>query len=101
MALYIVQEGGLELQHQSNCDAIAGPGAIVGHVGLCPCNGIVFFQNTAMKATQPTTVLMLDRSDFCRILSEFPSERDVVISGLKGQWRKSVVCKNEECTLDS
>lgn len=84
MALYIVQEGLLEVKHSNNSYvALVGPGEIIGEMAL------VFGQrpewHETITAVKPTTALVLDRSKFALILRHFPKERGKILS--MAEWR--------------
>jgi len=82
MALYIVQEGLLEVKNPANAYCtFVGPGEIVGEMSL------VFGHRgkESMKAVKPTTALILNRDKFALILSNFPKERELIVS--MAEWR--------------
>lgn len=84
MALYIVQDGLLELStSNSSYRALMGPGDIIGEMAL------VFGQkpdwHETLTAVKPTSALVLDRNVFALILSKFPKEREVIIA--MADWR--------------
>ena len=61
-----------------------GPGEIVGEAAL------VFGQRLSgetLKALRPTTAVVLDRSEFAMILSEFPKERDIIMKSAEQRWK--------------
>jgi len=82
-AMYIVQDGLLEVRRgNSSYIAFAGPGEIVGETAL------LYGQRSTcetLKALKPTTAVVLDRSEFALILSEFPNERDLIMQS--AEWR--------------
>mmetsp|Transcript_86252 Transcript_86252/g.142826 ORF Transcript_86252/g.142826 Transcript_86252/m.142826 type:complete len:633 (+) Transcript_86252:15-1913(+) len=86
MALYIVQDGLLEVRSDSSSYvSFVGPGEIVGETAL------LFGQRSpgeTLKALKPTTAVVLDRSEFALILSEFPRERDVILRSAEGRWKQ-------------
>jgi len=92
MALYIVQDGLLEVrQDSSSYVAFLGPGEMVGEKAL------LFGQRTSgetLKALKPTTAVVLDRSEFALILSEFPKERDLIMKSAEWRWKEMGVTPN-------
>lgn len=80
MALYIVQDGLLEVRKEKNESVdLVGPGEIVGEGARCE----------TLKALKPTTAVVLDRSEFASILSEFPEERDIIMKSAEWRWHES------------
>jgi len=86
MALYIVQDGLLEVRKdRSSYVAYVGPGEMVGETAL------LFGQRSSgetLKALKPTTAVVLDRSEFALILSEFPKERDIIMKSAEWRWKE-------------
>ena len=102
MALYIVQDGMLELRNSSNnYIGFVGPGEICGEMAL-----VFGHRGTeVMKAVRPTTVLALDRATFALILGNFPNERDKILGiaekrlfdmgvDLAGSWKGLLTSRN-------
>jgi len=84
MALYIVQEGLLQVNcERSTYQALVGPGEMIGEMAL------VFGERPGwhedIRAVKPTTALVLERSKFALILSNFPKERDMILA--MAEWR--------------
>jgi len=86
MALYIVQDGLLEVRNNdSSYVSFVGPGDLFGETAL------LFGQRPAgvtLKALKPTTAVVLDRSEFALILSEFPQQRDIIMKSAELRWKE-------------
>merc|ERR1712046_1720 len=76
-ALFIVVEGEFELRTKaSTYVSIIGQGEIVGEMSLIFGNR----GGETLKTVKPTTALVLDRSEFALILTEFPKEREMIVA---------------------
>ena len=40
-----------------------------------------------MKAAMPTTVLVLDRSEFAHMLTDFPEDQEAIMRALAAKWK--------------
>jgi CRP-like cAMP-binding protein len=86
MALYIVQDGILEVRrNDSSMVSYVGPGEIVGEPALLFGQR---YSGETLKALKPTTAVVLDRSEFALILSEFPKEREVIMKSAEWRWKE-------------
>jgi len=84
MALYIVQEGLLEVNcERSTYQALVGPGEMIGEMALVFGERPGWHEN--IRAVKPTTALVLERSKFALILSNFPKEREIILK--MAEWR--------------
>jgi serine/threonine protein kinase len=93
-ALYIVQDGLLEVHRGNSSSAeFVGPGELAGESALLSRQDFESYYSAqpvgeTLKALKPTTTVVLDRSEFALILSEFPKEREIILKSAEWRWKE-------------